>query len=211
MIRRWAMGVFSRVDAVVSRIENHDALVSAAIDDAQSARARATVQLGQVRRDIQRMQERVTELGLDEQRWKERAARVAEQDEERALECLRRRRRAERERTDLEKRLREHVEIEKRLSDDLARIGERVDQLKRQRNLLRTRQSRAEALSIAQEADGSALRDIDEILSRWETKVTHYELQTDLALGDRDTFAAEYSAEEEKDDLRAELDRLRKA
>ena len=88
-IRRWAGGLLARCDEVVSRIENHDGLVTAAIREAHEARARARLRLGRVHDDGERMKQHLAKLVDAESRWKERALRVAEHDEQRALECLR--------------------------------------------------------------------------------------------------------------------------
>ena len=55
---RWTSGFASRIDAMVSQIENHDALVSAAVRDAREARARAVVQVKRVREDRPRLPRR---------------------------------------------------------------------------------------------------------------------------------------------------------
>ena len=39
--KRWTVGLVSRIDALVARVENHDALVSAALSDLQQATATA--------------------------------------------------------------------------------------------------------------------------------------------------------------------------
>ena len=49
--RRWTAGLVSRVDWMVSQVENHEALAESAIRDVQRAAARARVQLGRVRQD----------------------------------------------------------------------------------------------------------------------------------------------------------------
>ncbi|MDJ0851988.1 MAG: PspA/IM30 family protein, partial [Myxococcota bacterium] len=179
---RWTHGFASRLDGMVSQIENHDALVTAAVRDAREARARAKVQLKRVKEDGRRMARRRDELEQAEQRWRGRAVRVAGADEARALECLRRMRRAARDRADLEEQAAEHTRIHGQLVRDISRIDERLDQLVQQRNLLRTRQSRAEALSAAHQDDGRRLAEVDDILDRWEIKVSRIETDFDCDL-----------------------------
>jgi phage shock protein A len=205
---RWTTGFASRIDSMVRQIENHDALVSAAIRDAKEARARATVQVKRVREDGRRMQRRRSELEEAERLWRERAVRVAGDDEDRALECLRRAKRAAREHGDLSDQAEEHGRIEKQLGRDIGRIDGRIEELVQQRNLLRTRQSRAEALSAAQEDDGRRLSEVDDILERWEIKVSRNETDVDCALDDRDDLELELGAAEERESLRGELDEL---
>jgi phage shock protein A len=205
---RWTTGFGSRIDAMVSQIENHDALVNAAIRDAKEARARARVQLKRVRQDGQRMQRRCTELTESERRWKERAVRTAGDDESRALECVRRMKRTAHERAELSSQTGEHTRIEAQLARDIRRIDDRIENLVQQRNLLRTRQSRAEALAAADQDDGRRLVEVDEILERWEIKVSRVETDFDCDLDEGDELELTLGAEEEREALRSELDDL---
>jgi phage shock protein A len=205
---RWTHGFASRIDAMVKQIENHDALVSAAVRDAKEARARARVQLARVREDGRRMQRRCTELEEAERRWRERAQRIGDEDEERALECVRRMKRAAREREQLVAQAGEHERIEGQLTRDIKSIDGRIESLVQQRNLLRTRQSRAEALAAAHQDDGRRLAEVDDILERWEVKVSVSETDLDCSLGEEDDLELELAGAEEREELRAELDEL---
>lgn len=205
---RWKSGFTSRIDAMVSHIENHDALVEAAIHDAKDARAHARVQLKRVGQDGRRMQRRCAELAEMEQRWRERALRTAGADEGRALECVRRMKRAAREQGALLEQHREHERVETQLGRDIRRIDERIEQLVQQRNLMRTRESRADALAAAQQEDGHRLAEIDEVLERWEIKISRVETDFDCELDDGDDLEITLGAEEERDELRSELDEL---
>ena len=52
-IRLWTATLASRVDAMVSRIENHEALAESAIRDVRRAAGRASVQLRRMRRETE--------------------------------------------------------------------------------------------------------------------------------------------------------------
>ncbi len=204
-IFRWTTGFASRIDAMVRQIENHDALVSAAIRDAKEARARAKVQLKRVRQDGRRMQQRRAELEQSETLWRERAQRVAASDEERGIECVRRMKRAAHERTALGDQVEEHARIEAQLGRDIGRIDQRIEQLVQQRNLLRTRQSRAEALAAAQREDGCRISEVEDVLERWEIKVSRNETDVDCDLDEQDDLEIELGGEEERAALLEEL------
>jgi len=208
MFFRWTSGFASRIDSMVKQIENHDALVSAAIRDAKEARARAKVQLARVREDGRRMQRRRAELEEGERRWRERAQRIGNEDEERALECVRRMKHTKREHEQLATQATEHERLESQLTRDISGIDGRIESLVQQRNLLRTRQSRAEALAAAHQDDGRRLAEVDDILERWEIKVSVNETDVDCSLGEEDDLELELSSVEEREDLRAELDDL---
>jgi phage shock protein A len=207
-IQRWTAGFFSQIDSAVTKIENHDGLVTVAIRDAQEARSRARVQLQRVRKDGARLNQQVTKLKEAETSWHERALRIGQTDETRALECLRRKKKAEEQRTELASQLIEHQKTEVRLGQDIGRIDDRVRELSRQRNLLRTRQSRAEALRLVNDGEVFSTGDLDDILDRWEIKVSTSEFQSDISLDDDDDLEIGFNSEEEAADLRCELQEL---
>jgi phage shock protein A len=206
-IRLWTASLVSRVDGMVARIENHEALAASAIRDVRKAAARATVQLRRVRADGARLREEQVARRDAEQSWKDRAARSAPKDRERAIECLRRSKRAGREAVVLERRLAEHEAVEKQLASDVALVEDRLSRLEGQRNVLVTRQSRAEALGCVQEAHSPLGVDVDEVFARWETKVAEREYEG-ACLPRPDELESAFSEEEERDELGAELDEL---
>ena len=206
-IRLWTASLVSRVDGMVTRIENHEALAASAIREVRQGAARATVQLRRVRADGARLRDELAARCEAEQSWRERAARSGTEDREKAIECLRRSKRAAREAAELERRLAEHERIEKQLAQDVAAVEDRLSRLQEQRNVLVTRQSRAEALSSVRDAQAPCGVDVDEVFGRWETRVAEREYEGDcLPRGDdlEDTF----TREEESDELGAELDAL---
>ena len=90
IVRRFTSTVSSSFDWVITQIENHEALVGAAIRDAQGAVAKARAQLQRVKGDGQRLRERLSEAQTNMELWQDRAIRIAKTDQERAIECLRR-------------------------------------------------------------------------------------------------------------------------
>ena len=207
-VRRWAASIVASFDSVITQVENHDALVQSAIREVQEAAARAKVQLGRVRHDGQQLRKRMLELREQEELWQARAKESA--DESKALECLKRRKRILVQLASLEEREREHAAIERQLVSDLSSVDERLRSLKEQRNLMRTRQSRAEALSAASGADSATIGEIDEIFERWETKVSEYEIRGSCDVRSSDALEEEFLTSEEESELRAELASLRR-
>ncbi|MCG8592487.1 MAG: PspA/IM30 family protein [Proteobacteria bacterium] len=206
--RRWTASLVSRVDWMVTQVENHEALVDAAIRDVRRAAARAKVQLGRVRQDGQRLRERLAQEEEAVIQWRERAQRSANENETRALECLRRSKRAGRRVKELRSRQAQHDQTEKQLAQDVSAVEERLGALIEQRNLMRTRQSRADALSSVRGCHAQLVGDLDEVFDRWETRVTEAEFEGGCAL-ENDSLEEEFLSAEEEDELRAELDELR--
>lgn len=207
-IRLWTASLVSRVDSMVTRIENHESLAQSAIRDVRRSAARARVQLRRVRADGARIRERLEAEADAETTWRERAAACAESDREKAIECLRRSRQAGRQRKELARRLDEHRHIEKQLTADVGRVDDRLSKLEDQRNLLTTRQSRAEALGCVREAQAPLGVDVDEIFGRWETQVAEREYVGDCVADAADRFESDFDEADEKAALDAELDEL---
>ena len=206
-IRLWTASLVSRVDGMVARIENHEALAASAIRDVRQAAARATVQLRRVRSDGARLRAEVAARHQAQRTWQERATRTARGDREKAIECLRRSKRAAREASELERRLVEHDRVEQQLARDVTAVEERLSRLEEQRNLLATRQSRAEALGTVREAQAPGGVEVDEVFGRWETRVAEREFEGGcLARGD--DLAQCFDEAEEGEELAAELDAL---
>ena len=89
LLKRLSATIVSRVDQMVSQIENHDAVVEAAIRESRQAAAKARVRLSRVRGDGEKLQKRIAELRASQTQWTERARSVAADDRDRALECMR--------------------------------------------------------------------------------------------------------------------------
>jgi phage shock protein A len=109
----------------------------------------------------------------------------------------------------LEEQIVRHATLEKQLAADLNCVQEKLVALRQQRNLLRTRQSRAEALRLLQSVDSVAMGEIDDIFDRWESKISGLELFSDLASSQlEDDLDADFSSTEEEAELRKVLSSL---
>ena len=207
-IRRLTTSIITSFESMISQVENHEALVESAIREVQETAARAQGQLGRVRRDGQAMQKRLGEITLQIQMWSDRAAKAGALDREKALECLRRRKRLEIEQKDLTTQAEQHKKLEKQLDEDLRTIDEKLGKLKVQRNMLRTRQTRAEALGTLRTDDSRLISELDDIFDRWEVKVSEYEYLAHCAGKQTDELEQEFSRSETDTELSHELDEL---
>ncbi len=204
-MKRWTMSVTSWVDGVLAQVENHEAAVSSAIGRVRQATARARVQLKRVERDQQAMRDTLLEEEEAIDAWRRRAK--AADDETVALECLRRHKAAERRVLRLRQRLAEHERSHKELSDGIRILNGRLSELTERKNLMRTRQSRAEAAHGMASTTGP-IGDLEDVFERWETRVGEIEIASDCA-EPIDLFEAEIEAVEDSASLRLELEELR--
>jgi len=204
-MKRWTMSVTSWVDGVLAQVENHEAAVSSAIGRVRQATARARVQLKRVERDQQAMRDTLLEEEKAIDAWRRRAK--AADDETVALECLRRHKAAERRVLRLRQRLGEHERSHKELSDGIRILNGRLSELTERKNLIRTRQSRAEA-SHGMASTTGPIGDLEDVFERWEARVGEIEIASDCA-EPVDLFEAEIEAVEDSASLRLELEELR--
>ncbi len=207
LFRRLTSTVTATVDQAVSHIENHDAVVAAALQDARKSAAEARVRLRTVQRDGEALRQRCEQLRGDVAQWAERARRsAAEDDEPRALQCVARMREAQRTLQSTEAAYRRHQAQQAALEQAAAQIRKRIKRIEQQRHLLRTRQSSAQAQHLAARLDAAEGEGVDEVLARWESSILAKEdLPWDEAA---DPLQEEFQREEDEQALRESLREL---
>jgi phage shock protein A len=152
------------------------------------------------------MRARVEELREQAAVWEDRAKRIADQDKAKALECVRRRQRYLAQAAKIEEQAVGHAKLERQLSADMVVVQEKLAALRQQRNIMRTRESRAEALRVVHNIDSSTIGEIDDIFDRWESRISAGEALGESGVtGDADDLSVEFSTEEEEGELTAIL------
>jgi len=207
-IKRWTHGFVASIDSMIVQVENHEALASSALRELEQGVARSKVQLMRVERDGRALKQALGEERESALRWRERAKR--EENQARALECLRRHKRSEARVAELIHNQAEHERIEQQLKRDVQTLERRLIELRQQRNTMRTRQSRAEAFSVAQDAGGDLQAgEIGQIFERWETRVAETEVASGCLVASVDGLDQEFLDEEEAASLELELRALK--
>jgi len=207
LIKRISTSISTSLDKAVSRVENHDAIIDAALKETQQAAARSRVRLARVQKDGNSLKARQQELQTAVSRWTERARSVADRDEAKALECLRRRKECEAQLRGLEDSIEKHRDLESRVADNLKKIDARIAEVSHQRNMMRSRQSVAEAMRVINNIEGVSYGEIEDTFDRWEINLG----ETELVLGggsSTDSLESAFLAEEDQATLRAELAQL---
>ena len=140
-------------------------------------------------------------------RWTDRAKSIAASDETKALECLRRRKDCEAQLHNLCDSIEKHDELEAKIADQVKKIEERVGEVAQQRNMMRSRQSVAEAMRTINNVEGVSYGEIEDTFDRWEINLGETEILT--GAGTRtDALDSAFLAEEDTAELRAELSEL---
>jgi len=205
--KRWTHGVVASIDSLIVQVENHEAQVTSTLRELEQGVARSRVQLLRVERDGLALQQALIDEREAANRWRDRARR--EEQEPRALECLRRHKRSERRVLELSQNQTEHARIEAQLKRDIRVLEQRLVELRQQRNTMRTRQSRAEAFSVVQGRGDLESSEIGAIFERWETRLAETEVASGCLITSLDSFDDEFLDAEEIASLKLELDDLR--
>jgi phage shock protein A len=206
-IKRWTHGFVASIDSMIVQVENHEAQAASALRELEQGVARSKVQLARVERDGRAMKAALAEEVEATARWRERARR--EEDEPRALECLRRHKRSEARASELQSNFKDHERVEQQLKRDVQTLERRLVELRQQRNTMRTRQSRADAFGVAQGNCDVEEAEIGRIFERWETRIAESEVQSGCLVVTADSFDEEFLDAEEAASLKLELAELK--
>lgn len=209
------MNIFARItatltgklDEMVAHVENHDAVVALALKDTRAATAKAKVRLERVHKDGEAMRKRLQEAMRMERLWENRAKETAAKDEQKALACIARRHQCREQATQLQTALTRHEELEIKLRENVQRMEQRLRDIAQQQNLMRSRQSTADAMRIISKIEGATDNGIEDTFDRWEMLIT----ETEYSLGhmsDADTLDMSFVKAENTAQLQAELAEL---
>ena len=206
-MKRLVASVGASFEQFVNKVENHEAVAESVIRDVRASAAKLKVQMGRINAQAERLQERRDTLAEDAGRWRERAKRFAAEDEDRALECVRRMERAKAEQARVGDQLARHEALREKLKDRLAAVEARLSDLQLKRTALSSRSARAQVMGAA---DQHLMADVNSVFERWEMAVVEDEYLDDVVGGESDTLERELDAAEERDQLKTALEELKK-
>lgn len=209
IIKRMSTSLFARVDEMVGEIENHDALIKAAITEQRKKIAAAKVQLKRLQSSEQKVSEQIAELKAKEQRWSDRAIKEAEDNEQQALACLQRRQLVREKIVKLIATRDNYQQTAAKMTSDIARCDQELAAMSQKHELMRARQSSADALNVINEVNGSSIDELETSFERWETRITQGELNVD-SYELTDSLEESYLDQESNEALRTELNELLK-
>jgi phage shock protein A len=207
VIKRLSATLSANVDKWVGEIENHDAVIDAAIRDARQSTARAKVRLDRLLREGEQMQDRLKRLSDEAARWRQRAVSVADQDVEKALACLQRRHDCEHQIEEAKRAIHQHQTAQTKLSDQVRQAESRLQEMIQNRNNLRARESVTEASRSLAKIQGLETINSDATFERWETRIMAYEMET-LHEPSGDPLEQSFTQAEERERLITELQQL---
>jgi len=207
LFKRLSTTVFSRIDQVVSEIENHDAVIQANLNEMRKKVAAAKVRLNQVYREKERLKQQGEELQESTQRWQQRAIECSATDEKKALECLSRSRACEQKNAKLQQAINRYMQTADKLGQDVESSEQRLADMKQKLMLMRVRQSTNSAVNATSEVNHNAENQLDETFERWEINISQAEMLVDQPES-IDFLERDFLNQEKEENLRKELAQL---
>ncbi len=207
-IKRLSTSVFARVDELVGEIENHDALIQAAISEQKKKLATAKLQLSKIQSSEQRVKQQLVKNQESIVLWEERAVKEASVgNEDKALQCLQRKQRVHSSLEKLGTMAAEYRQTASKIERDIQRCEDELKGMVQKHELMRARQSSVDAMHVINEASHRPLDDMQSSLERWEIKLTQNEM-FQSSDNEMDMLEQEYVEEEHKLELKHELELL---
>lgn len=201
-LKFWTASIASGFDSVISKVENHESVVTSSIQELQTAAAHAKVKVNRLKQEIQKMRNKLSELQQSRERWNERALSLRDTDKKKAIECLRRRKNVEAEIAHLENEIPTHTTLADNIEADVRKLQTKIDDLKLRKRSFSTRASRAQAMKVCGDQSGISGEDLEDTFERWELKLAETEISSHVT---SDSLADEFDKEEEFADLEQEL------
>jgi len=221
LLKRLSVTLFSRIDDVVADIENHDALIRVAIEEQSKKVVQAKGQLIKLKRKRKIIENSLLGLKSDDSAWHRRALDESSTNEQRALQCLQRKKIIQEEIIKLEQGNHEYQLIIEKLVNDIQTSEQELTQIKRKRELLSARQSSSEITHQVNQTKESSFKQLQDTFDRWEanldTKVIHIDEQLAInhSLNQLDDFSSSadlfektYLDKEKQSALKQELSEL---
>jgi len=206
-LKRIFVSIKGQIDNVADEFENHEALAGVAIKDLQTIASKTRLHLHRISKMSEHYQSQLQEQQEQARIWSERAVKTKQEDEQKALQCVKRLRQTQKQITVLEQQCQETEAQELKIRNDLNAIQEQLQMLKNKKEILAARQNRAGIQEVLMDTNGNSLQDAQNIFERWEGSVVSAEFETPEQI-DIDSFSSKFEQEEDELELKAMLDKL---
>ncbi len=207
-LKRIFFSVKSQIDHVADEFENHEALAGVAIDDLQAIASRTRLHLHRVSKISEQYKQQLLEHQQQANLWSERALKTRQEDEQRALQCVKRLREVNQQIKSLQQACQESTAQEAKIRSDLELIQEQLQCLKIKKEILAARQNRTKIQETLGDHHGGSIQEVQNIFQRWEGSVVSSEFLASEPIIDTDSFAKPFEQEEDELALKMMLDEL---
>lgn len=209
-IKRLVASISAGIEDVVGKLENHEAVADCLLDDLRQSISQVKVQRGRIDTQAKRTEKQIQDAVRDVQVWQQRAVKVAEEDEAKALHCLQRAEHSESTAETLTEQLNAHLATLQELDARISDMETSLNDLALKRASLSAREVNARAKGpINCDGSESAAR----LFERWEESVMTNESAAGVVrLGGHiasDVIEREFVEEEQQAKLKAKLAALK--
>ncbi len=207
-LKRIFVSIKSQIDHVADEFENHEALAGVAIEDLQAIASKTRLHLHRVSKMSEQYQQQLLEQQEQAGLWSERAIKVRQEDEQKALQCVKRLRQVQQQIKSLEQQCQESTAQEEKIRADLELIQEQLQSLKNKKEILAARQNRTNLQETIGNSQGGSLQEVQNVFQRWEGSVISSEFSTPEPIVESDSFSKPFEQEEDELALKMMLNEL---
>lgn len=197
----------AQLDDVADEFENHEAVAGIAIKELESYQGKTRIHQHRLQEMIRQFEIKLADLNKEAEIWSIRALKLKDQDEPKALECVKRMLDAQKQIKAIEPELTKTQEQFVQCQKDLADIQTRLQGLHTQKEVLSARQNRIQLQSSMRPDYADPAGGAQAVFKRWEQSVVGAEL-TGPAPTVKDSFAEAFVQEESTLELKQLLDEL---
>jgi phage shock protein A len=197
----------AQLDEVADDFENHEAVAGVAIKELEAYQGKTRIHQHRLQEMIQQFETKLADLGKEADTWSARAIKLKDQDEGKALECVKRLVQVQKQMKAIEPELAKAKEQFSQCQKDLSEIQAQLQALATQKEVLSARQNRIHLQSSLRTDYVNPTTGAQAIFKRWEQSVVGAELTGPIP-PIKDSFADEFVQEESTLELKMLLDEL---
>jgi len=205
-LKRIYISIKGQIDHAADEFENHEALAAVAIQDLQAIASKTKLHLHRVSKMTEQYQKQLDDLTQQETQWTARAVKAKRQDEQKALQCVKRLVQTQKQITLLEQQHEASTNQENKIRDDLNAIQEQLLVLSNKKQMLSARQNRTHLQEAIQDNQLNSVDNVQQVFDRWEGQVVSAEYDTPVNI--EDSLLDNFEKEEEEFALKMMLDEL---
>ncbi|GHA20183.1 hypothetical protein GCM10008090_32630 [Arenicella chitinivorans] len=202
LIKRLSTTLSATLDSAVGQLENHDAIVEATIKQTRQSVAKTKARINTLKQQLNAYEQQLTDAREQYQLWTDRAAKLAESDQSKALRCVARRNQYEAEVGRLNHAALQQRDLIRDVSHNLEKLQDRLEEMTHKHTLMRSRQTVADVNRAVASIDRD--ESINDTFERWESMVLEHEFAVSDACA-RDPLDLELTRIEDEADLLAQL------
>jgi phage shock protein A len=203
LIKRLSTSITATLDSAVGQLENHDAIVEASIKQTRQAVAKTKARINTLRQQHLAYQAQLKDAKEQFELWTQRAAGLAANDQEKALQCVSRRNQCEADIGRLSYSEKQQADLVRDVTANLHTLQTKLDEMTQKHNLMRSRQTVADVNRAVAHANTDD--NLSDTFERWESAVLEHEFAVSDVCS-RDSLDLELTREEDQADLLAQLE-----